>query len=542
MELNGDRRRDRALLSLEICGVVVACIVMVLIAETKFPQAFVDDTYIILRYAQHLSSGDGLTWNRGEAPVEGFSNLGWLAMLAAMARCGWELESAARWAGIAAGLATMIVAWCAARALLPPGRKWLAVLVPVHLAMQPLFVRHACNGMETMITALLLVCLCAVWSSGDRFSRSLGYWMLQAGLCFLAFLFRPDAILFGAAGALILLWQERRRQRPIAARLWSWAAPLAILLLLYFLWKLWYFGALVPLPAYQKAQPLRLLGSAMVYFTLGHWVGYVHEVAVLLIIILLACTCPSKACRCAAIWPTLGATVLYGCFFLTVIPIMSFSWRYLFPTYTPLLIVAVPMLSGLLDCLAHAARPAGVPAARWARAAVLATLALYPIGGMPSVREKVKAQGGGYVPFREMGLALADIPGLTLATSEAGVLPYYAGCRVLDVAGINDPFIARHRFLVRNFPEQFVAYVRDGFGLPDLYVEPPREYAYARMENMPAIAAAYEVLQISGPLHGQVFVRKDSPRRSAVIAAIKGVEACRCGAGGIVRPMEVVNW
>ena len=37
----------------------------------------VDDAMISMRYAQHLAQGHGLTWNIGEAPVEGFTNLGW---------------------------------------------------------------------------------------------------------------------------------------------------------------------------------------------------------------------------------------------------------------------------------------------------------------------------------------------------------------------------------------------------------------------------------------------------------------------------------
>ncbi len=37
----------------------------------------IDDAMISMRYAQHLAQGHGLTWNIGQAPVEGFTNLGW---------------------------------------------------------------------------------------------------------------------------------------------------------------------------------------------------------------------------------------------------------------------------------------------------------------------------------------------------------------------------------------------------------------------------------------------------------------------------------
>ena len=34
-----------------------------------------DDAYMSFRYAQHLAQGVGLRWNAGEAPVEGYTNL-----------------------------------------------------------------------------------------------------------------------------------------------------------------------------------------------------------------------------------------------------------------------------------------------------------------------------------------------------------------------------------------------------------------------------------------------------------------------------------
>ena len=37
---------------------------------------------ISMRYAKHLAQGHGLAWNIGEAPVEGFTNLGWTLYMA----------------------------------------------------------------------------------------------------------------------------------------------------------------------------------------------------------------------------------------------------------------------------------------------------------------------------------------------------------------------------------------------------------------------------------------------------------------------------
>src|SRR4026207_598427 len=43
--------------------------------------ALVDDAMISMRYAAHLADGNGLVWNIGEKPVEGFTNLGWTLIM-----------------------------------------------------------------------------------------------------------------------------------------------------------------------------------------------------------------------------------------------------------------------------------------------------------------------------------------------------------------------------------------------------------------------------------------------------------------------------
>src|SRR5512137_125308 len=41
----------------------------------------VDDAMISMRYARNLAQGQGLVWNIGEAPVQGFTNPGWTLLM-----------------------------------------------------------------------------------------------------------------------------------------------------------------------------------------------------------------------------------------------------------------------------------------------------------------------------------------------------------------------------------------------------------------------------------------------------------------------------
>src|ERR1700690_2789807 len=42
----------------------------------------IDDAMVSMRYAQHLAHGFGAVWNIGEKPVEGFTNPGWMLLMA----------------------------------------------------------------------------------------------------------------------------------------------------------------------------------------------------------------------------------------------------------------------------------------------------------------------------------------------------------------------------------------------------------------------------------------------------------------------------
>ena len=65
-----------------------------------------DDALITLRYADRLLAGDGLTWTDGE-PVEGYSNLLWLLLAALLGLFGVDLIDATRILGVASMAAVL---------------------------------------------------------------------------------------------------------------------------------------------------------------------------------------------------------------------------------------------------------------------------------------------------------------------------------------------------------------------------------------------------------------------------------------------------
>src|SRR5262249_4200475 len=61
-------------------GLAVSLILLLL--QVRAYRFLTDDAFIAFRYAHHLATGRGLTFNPGSAPVEGFTSLSWVLILA----------------------------------------------------------------------------------------------------------------------------------------------------------------------------------------------------------------------------------------------------------------------------------------------------------------------------------------------------------------------------------------------------------------------------------------------------------------------------
>lgn len=151
---------------------------------------FVDDAFIGFQYIANLLAGQGFVFHAGSPPVEGVTNIGWLALLApCSAICPPTLAAKlAGWTCLVCALAlTMLV-----------GKRWMIgdqsrpesigfCLVPVLMLGSNFdFVYFSLAGMETAFLATLLLLM--AWISQRR-PTSLALPML--GTC--AFLTHPEA-------------------------------------------------------------------------------------------------------------------------------------------------------------------------------------------------------------------------------------------------------------------------------------------------------------------------------------------------------------
>ncbi len=215
-----------------------------------------DDAYISLRYLDNLLAGNGLVFNPGER-VEGITNVGWVFFLAPVSMF-MEPPAAAKAAGVALSLATIVLVWAIAAASSRDKPALLyAAPVPVFVATHFVYAYFSVAGMET---ALLSALLCLIVLISMREERRTA----PAFLCALAFLVHPEAGLVFPFFLAITLVERPRQWRREVKPLLVFSASIAVFTAL----RYSYFGDLLPHTFQAKSTGLgELARSAFRVFT-----------------------------------------------------------------------------------------------------------------------------------------------------------------------------------------------------------------------------------------------------------------------------------
>ncbi|MBL8725578.1 MAG: hypothetical protein JNK49_16165 [Planctomycetes bacterium] len=402
----------------------------------KFWPWLSDDAFIALRYSQRLVDGHGLTWDDSDR-VEGYSNLLWLLLCAALRPAGFD------WLTIATGLG--VVATVGTFALLAYARPLgghaaagrapvlvLAALAPVSL--------WAIGGLEGPVAMLLTTAgyLALARALGAataatylRACRTAGFAFFWLALC------RSEGPLWGGVATLgVWLWPPSAATTP---RL-RWRGALWILLpmLVAVLGQLWfrhaYYGEWVPNTAHAKvAVSAQTLAVGSAYLASAGRILRSLLLPALLGTAILLWRGPGRrfALCCLA---ALSAWALY-------IAAIGGDWyplcRYLQGAYGPLVLLAG------FGARAVAAQRGGAVLA-WA-------VALLCVGW--AVRDQQLDPNDPYQRVSRwewQGRAAGEWLGQAFATEQprvavdaAGAVPFFSGLPALDMLGLCDRVIAK---------------------------------------------------------------------------------------------------
>ncbi|MCO4770400.1 MAG: hypothetical protein KDA24_10255 [Deltaproteobacteria bacterium] len=454
----------------------------------------IDDSFISMRFAQHLAEGEGIVWNRGEAPVEGFTSFLWILVLAVPHVIATSLaEPLARVGGVLAvsGLALWLFRMLRARF----GDFPAAFAIVPLLAGTP-YVINSVSGMETGLAILLAGLGHPLACAGilEKDARRLGWYQLVA---LLACMTRPDYALCYAAtmvGGYALAWRL-----PTRGELGRVAGYFVLPGIIYFAWRWSYFGYFLPNPFYIKAggsgsQSIVYVGTFLVLFA-------APAVATLLLGV------RDRETRKLAALTLLSFSAPVGAY-LFVTPMMGVYWRFLIPYYA-----VVP-----IGVAASIAVRSG-----WTLRVLVAAQVMLALSTLPLASEYAGRSGGFTNVLRDLGdaMARAHPEGEALvAMNDVGIVPYFGGWKVLDTLGLCDDPLAHDEMGQEERISQLA---------PDvILLHEPR--ATHEKYDMDALSVSYEEIgripYLRGTLHSDIVVwaQPQSPVAAPLRAELSATE------------------
>lgn len=449
-----------------------AVVISLLISWHFFP-GFIDDALISLRYSDRLLHGHGLTWNDNEF-VEGYSNLLWVLLIAAG---GWlqpDLISVARVLSVVANVATLAaIPWAFGRNT----NGWAPAVLGglLLICCSDSFAFWGIGGMETALVCALLSWALAV-SHREPTPRLSGVELGGALLFGLLAITRPDGILFGVGTGVGELLRSGFTRSALRKSLSFVVAPAAFMATQTG-FRLAYYGVFVPNTASAKlAFSFERIVAGAEYVAQGALVyGAVFMTMAIGIVVLW------KSLR----WEVLRRNAVFlvpGIAWLAYICGVGGDWFPFERQWQPAFVCFTFAASGILSLLPQIKGRWVLP---FAAAVVLTHIASQAIGKpyltrwpqiegfMQTMREELhRADASGaaerqlaslvegsrddmrrqlqldYFQCHAMGVMLETAFARQqplLAVNAAGCLPYFSKLPSVDMLGLNDLHIARHR-------------------------------------------------------------------------------------------------
>ena len=211
-----------------------------------------DDAFITFVYSRNLAEGMGPTWFGDR--VEGYTNFLWMLWVALGMRLGIEPVALTQVTGV---VLFALLLWVTGKLALRYGGDGPAALIAVGLmATNVSVVSYATGGLETILQALLLA------SALLCLERP----VLLSTLLLLALMTRLDSAAAGFLVGCVGLWRFRAEPK----NLLRLVTPVTVGLVLWFGWKMWFYGDPLPNTFYAKVAGFNPNGFTFVGRFL-HW-------------------------------------------------------------------------------------------------------------------------------------------------------------------------------------------------------------------------------------------------------------------------------
>ena len=426
-----------------------------------------EDAAMLMRYAQHLAQGDGIVWNIGENPVDGATDFLFMVASAAFIKLGLTVGQSIRGIGFASHLLTVLIVYWTNRRI-NNANILLSFLSGLYLAVG--------TGLSYVAayfgTPFFALAAASTWTLGLLLIKQQNprFWlMLTFALSGLVTgLIRPEGVIL--ASLMLLSVIIMRGLKNSASIIIIFGVVFLLLGGTYFLWRWNYFGYPLPNPFYKKGD------SGL------HWDSLKYSLLNTLRLCLPMAFAFIFAFRSrettkrvlAYLIPILGFASAFGLisdemnygarFQYALLPIVLMSWSSLVYPAGRVGLDAfsspyreVPEGGGPLqqDQLSVRERSAYFIAL----IALSASLIYYSwfqnclLTSFQQTCDRPYERDGRL----EMAKMLAEYrgKGYLIATTEAGLLPYYSGWDAIDTWGLNDQFIAHNGGLTVEYLDRY---------------------------------------------------------------------------------------
>jgi arabinofuranosyltransferase len=407
-----------------------------------------EDAAMLMRYAQHFADGHGIVWNVGEHPVDGATDFLFMVAAAALIKLGLTVGQAVRGIGFASHLLTVLIVYWGNRRIhkanIPLSfLSGLYLVVGTGLSYVSAYFGTPFFALAATVTWTFGLIL--IQQENPRFGLVLAF--ASSGL--VTGLIRPEGVILASLMLLAIL--VMRGLKKSISIIVTFGAVFLLFGGAYFLWRWNYFGYPLPNPFYKKG------GSGL------HWDSYNNSLLNLLrlclplvIPFILGFRSRETARRTIAhLIPILG----FAMAFILISDEMNYGARFQYALLPIALLSWSPLVRGLSfskqDQLSAWEKGVYV-AALIAVSAGLVYYSWYQNCFLTSYQQtcaRPYERDGRY----DMGKLLAEYrdKGYTIATTEAGLLPYYSGWNAIDTWGLNDQFIAHNGKLTVEYLDKY---------------------------------------------------------------------------------------
>jgi len=419
-----------------------------------------DDAYISFRYAKHLVEGHGLVYNIGQR-VEGYTNFLWTMLSAIPLAIGapdplpfMHAVSLALW------VASYLLLLALGIRLFREG-VWIAPVALVPLTYHWSYNMWFFSAMEVPLVSFWIIAAVFFFSLDPEEHPTALAW---AALCGVGLaMTRADGLIpvAGLAVAGLILHGRRLiRERQWRRYLLYPALPFLIIYLPYTLWRVAYYGSFFPNTYYAKVAYLTFYTRGWEYLS-GYFEMYRLAPYLAFVVVGALLARHGSARRFL-----LGALLLTASDFFYVVRVGGdfMEWRFVTPAsgvlYPAIVIGASVCAQRLLSFVVRrwrsvAAAP-GLSLAGWAAGlAVLIPFTLATLRGGQTAQttagpmQETIALLRRYCDPKDLNWGEAGklfdqvLPkNVTIATTSAGIIPFYCDRPCLDLHGLNDPQIA----------------------------------------------------------------------------------------------------